>query len=84
MTLSRLEELSALEKLSEIQYLNKYGEKLDIYYSGWECDEIVWKVDNTLFRTNHGKLYLEEKQDFLKYIKELEEYILEAKHFLRT
>ena len=83
MTLEELTELAFLSDCKDVEYLNKFATKIDLFYSDWDTDEIAWKIDSTIFRMKQGKLYISSKKDFAKYIINIEQHIKEAKEFYK-
>ena len=84
MTVNDLNYISSLEGMSPIEYLNKHAKILDIYYSGWEVDEIAWKINDTIFRTDHLRMHVQKKEDFQKYINNLKAHIRDAEEFIES
>lgn len=58
----------------------------DVYWTGWECDNIAWVVNldnkNTLLTTNHGDVQITDKKFLEGKIKEYEEAIANSKRLL--
>ena len=53
--------------------------RIDMYYSGWECDSIAWILeDGRIFGTNHGSVEKISKKDFNKYLNKLSQYVLDV------
>ena len=53
---------------------------LPMFYTGWECDELMWALeDGRKFTTNHGTFCIFINEDFQEYRKELEDYLKEIK-----
>lgn len=50
--------------------------KIDMYYSGWECDTRLWVMKNRdKICTNHGIYYTVSDEEFNSYRENLENYI---------
>jgi len=48
----------------------------DMYYSGWECDSLMWVLtDGRKFTTNHGSMCNFSNEGFAEYKEELQEYL---------
>ena len=57
--------------------------KIDMYYSGWECDSVAWIFhDGRIFGTNHGTVCEISRDQFEVYKNELKLYIKEVEFLL--
>lgn len=57
-------------------YLKKHCVKpVEMYYSGWECDETSWIMEDNIITTNHGHFCIFTEEEWDEYCLEMNNYI---------
>lgn len=51
--------------------------KMKRYYLGWECDNVIWIMKDTIIGTNHGTYYIIPLEEWDEYVNEMTNHVKE-------